>query len=619
MILASCTIGITGCTDEQVIPAGTDEISLQLTRSGDDALETSGASNAVDVYIFKDETLVKTFHVEDPSSEPLSVKNVGNGYIFVTAGRPLDVTVNQTTVEQITAMTAEIGTDGAPMFYSGAATLGEHVYSTRVLGVELERSVARIDVVNQFDQQIQVNEVIVENAPTKSYVFDMGESIECPSVRLSHTFAEPLSGKAEGVFTIFESSQPVNVRIRGLYGNTPMDMTATLPTVQRNKVYTLQVVNAGSKVETTFAVKEWGEGNTVGAGAATGSRLLMDAANSVFPEGVTVDYDNNVVTVPYTGAEGIKIAFLNDTRILNTSTEGLVPTVAITENEIETAQNGYISSFNVDVQPQGKGRLGYSLTMHMSNALLSQCYDFVEIKVEPSPYQIETVFIGGHEWMCFNATSQDLEEQIYILDGLNSVEDMYNQRFAESVGNYFQYGRPNGYSPWTSNSPTAVTRPSDSSPWTKPEYVPLPEGYHIASFTEWEDLVPHNATIPAEYTCRAGERIRAYVVTLPGTLVTPSAAVNSRNFLMRYVVFESLDTGNKLFVPICSHKSNSTAEVPGYNNKTFQDRVSYWVSSDRYVWLIDWMSVNGGDGALLQENRWNYDGFCPVRGIKNPE
>lgn len=616
--------GLTGCSDnsgEPSAPAG-EEVVLTFTRSGEGS--SSEVLKDLNVYLFLGTNLTKTIEAGTPGNNRVTIHGIGDGKIFSTSSLPLDVEEQKTTVSDISGMMVYCDKDAtsAPLFLSGTASLNSDIYAAKKLDIEMVRSVARIDLVNEADPEVSVNEITIEDAPSATYVFPNDKFAESKTISFSRKFDQPFKGTKENLFNIFESDKPISVRIRGTYGDIPMDMTTSLPKVERNKVYTLQVVNVGSKVETTFKVKDWEDGDTLGAGADLGDGMRIDKENSVIPEGVTVDYDHNIVTVPSSGVTGMKLAFKGDTKITLSSTEGATSSTTITENPLVTLDKGYVSSLTIDVKPQGKGRLGYSVLLHLKNALLTQSYDYVDLRVEASPYQIETVKIGGHEWMCFNATSSDLDDQIYILDGIDSVEEMYNQRFAESVGNFFQYGRSTPYSPWTSNDPNANPLPSDDSrgehvPWTNPKNTPLPEGYHIASYSEWGDLIPNGTTIPSEYVCRAGERIKASVVTLPGTLSTPSANVNKQNFKMRYVLFESLDSGNKLFVPICSNKSNSTAEVPGHGGFKFENRVTYWVSNDRGVWLIDWKNVDGGDGAALSESKWNYDGFCPVRGIKD--
>ncbi len=621
MTAALCVACLASCSEQTDGLDFSDGESLQLSFTRSDDGSAGSDPVEVDVYVLKDDTLVKTLHSDDPQSDPLKVKNVGDGWVFTTSGLPLDVEVGTTTAADMRRQTAVCpdSASSAPLFYSASAALDEEVYASGSLRLEMVRSVARIDLVNEADTSIAVHEVVVDNAPSATYVFPCGEMPECDGIRFSHTFATPFKGTCEGVFTIFESDQPVEVRIRGYYGDIPMDVATTLPGIERNHVYTLQVLNTGSKIETSFEIKDWEEGSETGAGPDLGDGIHIDREHSVFPEGVGVDYSAGVITVPATGAAGMTVAFKSDTRIELSSIDGLTPSSEITANPVVTVDDGYISSFNVNVLPQGKGKLGYSVLLHLRNALLSQSYDFVEVRVENSPYQIETVHIGGHDWMCFNATSSDLDDQIYVIDGIGSVEEMYRNCFAQCIGNYFQYGRPNPYSPWTSNDPNAVAMPDDAKPWTNPSYTPLPEGYHIASFAEWEDLVPNNTTIPSEYTCRAGERIRATMVTLPGTLVTHIPEVDNKQYLMRYVQFESLDTGNKLFVPINSQKSAGTSTLPGLNGSRFEKMATYWVSNDRCVWYIDYREVDGADGAYMKEDRFNYNGFCPVRGIKDAE
>ncbi|MEE0979311.1 MAG: hypothetical protein UH625_07900, partial [Muribaculaceae bacterium] len=549
----------------------------------------------------------------------IKIKDVGDGMVYVTSGLPLEVQEEITMVPEMALMTTTCSeADGcAPLFYSGYAPLDNDVYESGKLALDLERSVARIDLVNTELADLVITEVVAENAPSASYVFKADAPLECPAVTLSHTFDEPFKGTCHGVTTLFETDNSVDIRIRGYYRNAEVDMTATLPSVQRNKVYTLNVVNAGTKVETTFNVTDWKDGDSVNATPDAGDGIKIDPEYSVIPQGVAVDFEKNIVTVPATGVNGLKLAFKGQTKIELQSTDNLMPSVTLTENQVEALEQGYVSSFNIDVEAVKKGSLGYNFTMHLRNTLMTFSYDFVEVRVESSPYQVQTVKIGGSEWMCFNATSADIQEQIFLLDGVESVEDMYNNHFVDCIGCYFQYNRPNPYSPWTSNSPTAVTRPSGA--WTNSANMPLPGGYHIASAAEWLKLFPAGTIVPSEYTCATGERISVSVVTLPGTLVTDIDQVNNQNYKMRYVVFESLDTGNKLFIPLVGAKANNSNALPGVGNWTFGTAAPYWMSDDRRVWFINSNVSANPITATMASNGFNYDGFCPVRGIKNAQ
>lgn len=619
LVMAMGMMCVTSCSDQ---PAGLetleeDKVVMSLSRSGDTAAD--GEPFETSVYVFRGESLVKCLHTADAEASPIKIKNVGDGMVYVTSGLPLDVQEGVTVEADMALLTTGCSeSDGcAPLFYTGSASLGDDVYDAGKLSVDLERSVARIDLVNTELADLVVTEVVAENAPAATYVFKGESVLECGTVRLAHVFNEPFRGTCRGVTTLFETDHSVNIRIRGYYENAEVDITATLPSVQRNKVYTLNVVNAGTKVETTFNVTDWKEGDSVSATPDAGNGLKIDPEYSEIPEGVVVDFENNIVTVPAAGVNGLKLAFKAETKIELQSTDNLMPSVSITENPVENLNQGYVSSFNLNVEAVGKGSLGYNFTMHLRNTLMTLSYDFVEVRVESSPYQIQTVTIGGSEWMCFNATSANIEEQIFLLDGVSSVEEMYNNHFADCIGNYFQYNRPNPYSPWTSNSPTAVTRPSGA--WTNAANFPLPAGYHIPSIAEWQQLFPDGTTVPSEYTCATGERISVSVVTLPGTLTTDVAEVNNQNYKMRYVLFESLDTGNKLFIPLVGAKANNTNLLPGVNGWTFGTAVPFWASDDRRAWFINCNVGANPITATMANNGFNYDGFCPVRGIKNAQ
>ena len=84
-----------------------------------------------------------------------------------------------------------------------------------------------------------------------------------------------------------------------------------LPNIERNKVYELSVLNVGATVEGIFEIKPWEKGETIIGKPDTEHRILLNASQSKIPEGVTVDYENNIVEVPATGVSDMKLAFLS--------------------------------------------------------------------------------------------------------------------------------------------------------------------------------------------------------------------------------------------------------------------------------------------------------------------
>ncbi len=84
------------------------------------------------------------------------------------------------------------------------------------------------------------------------------------------------------------------------------------------------------------------------------------------------------------------------------------------------------------------------------------------------------------------------------------------------------------------------------------------------------------------------------------------------------MLFESLTTGAKLYIPFGGLKGNNTAEVPGYGGYRFENRPAYWTNEYQTNWLIDYKSTaEMTDGAMLSKSTWNMNGFLLVRGVRD--
>ncbi len=147
--------------------------------------------------------------------------------------------------------------------------------------------------------------------------------------------------------------------------------------------------------------------------------------------------------------------------------------------------------------------------------------------------------------------------------------------------------------------------------------MPVHGGFRVSTEAEWLSLLPAGVQIPSTYTAGNGEQIKVEVVELPEKLSnSPSAAANKANILMRYLRFESLETGNVLCIPICGMKTAGTAEYPG-GGRAMHAWGCFWISADRYTWLFQIGGTTGALTATQGRDRWNYNGFVPVRGVKN--
>lgn len=543
--------------------------------------------------------------------ESIEINTKGDTKLFCVAGISINGITANTTVEEFLGrtVTSPAGANSAPLFYAGSAEIGAN---QEEVALEMSHGVARIDVACQ-DPRIVIKEVIVENAPAESLIISADAALEeVATVTYSRNIGEDFEGMLEQAFTIFESAQPVTVRVKGTFDGDLMNFSTTIPVVARNKVYTIGV-SGGSDIDASITIADWTQGDK-GEGALTLGETAFDLNASVIPEGVKINAEENTITFPASGVKDMKLAFVTKSPLKMGNILGINESVSITALDPQATDDGYISAFLINIAAQPKCGNAYSFTVMFNGGNNF----FVNMDVEPSPYQIPTVHIGGHDWMCFNAVSNDVEDQIYILDGGPTVEEMYNEHFVDCIGNYFQYGKPTPLNPWTSYDPTQLAEETMDKPWTTLGKVPLPKGFHLPTKADWQDLIPDKTTIPASYKTVSGDSIKASLVTLPGTLVTSSSAVNAKNFKMRYVLFESVISGAKLYVPIAGLKAAANVEVPGYKNYLFDTHAAYWTQVDRDIMFISYKSLEGGiDGAYLEMGRWGYDGLVSVRGIKD--
>ena len=607
--LAACEDSETAMPEGAADPSILTIIAPTLTSASGQGESEMPAS--AQIYEFVDGCFLRS-HSINPSEESVTISTTSTTKVYCVAGAETGTLTASTTLDDFLGrtLTSPDGAQSAPMFYAGASQLAYG--QAEGMELELKRGVARIDLVCH-DERVKISEVIVADAPAASLIIAADAPLaDAPTVSYSRPLGDDFEGELTQAFTIFESAKPVTVRVKGTFDGDLMNFATTITKVARGKVYTV-TISGGSELKSEVETADWQTGDNVDAALSYGASAIRPDLSTI-PDGVEVNAAENSVTIPALGTSDLSLAFLSKEPVELASLLGTTgDEITCTPIDPVATDSGYISRFAIKVKAQPKCAAGYDVTMMLKGG----AHFHVDINVEASPYQIATVRIAGNDWMCFNATSNDPEEQIYLMDDM-TVDKMYNEHFTDCVGNYFQYGKPNPFSPWTSNDPTQFADEARNIPWRANGKVPAPKGFHPASLAEWTALIPNNTTIPSSYMTPSGDSLKATVVTLPGTLETPSAAVNARNFKMRYVLFESITTGAKLYVPIAGLKANDTAEVPGMRGYNLDARTAYWMSDDRMCWLIDFKKLpDDEEGALLQQSRWNYDGFLPVRCVKD--
>lgn len=621
-----CSLLLLGaCKDNApvVLETGGERQTYPLVLQDSEAAGTDLADQFknLSVYQFNNGKFYLKQQVEANAKGEISISATGGSRLYFISGVPFSLsgeTIDEEHFRNI-AIGRDLHDNTAPEFVTAVVDLGDAA-ETRGGGdprvISLKRSVARLDIDASADSKIRISEILVEDAPAAIYPFREGETASEETVSYRKTFETEVGGKQESVFCVFESSRPVHVVLVGSYDDAPLRLRVELPTVERNQVYAVEVRNSGSMLEGTVKVKPWDEGGTVVGSPDVGNRILIDAARSRFPEGVKVDYQNNLVEVPAEGAAGMKFAFLGDSRIEIDSVEGALPDVTFSGISVsEEAAGGFLSTFDASVAPQGKGRLGYSVLVHLKSALTKLSYDYVEIRVAPSKHPIETVEMGGVTWMAFNARSRDLDDQVYPLDGL-TVEEMYRESWINTVGGLFQFGRLYMYVPWQGYSPSNDVghQGAANAPWVSDAYMPCPEGYRVPTRAEWRAILPSDAQIPGNYTTATGEQITATLHVANGKLVTPTGVTGTQ----RYVKLAVDGTDRFLIFPMAGYKGDKSTT----NNPDFGNWALMW-TNDRtgcnggYAWMrrLRFNSANNSI-SVIDEYQWQMEGFGYVRCVK---
>lgn len=591
--------------------------------------QTIASVTSIDLYQFSEGVFVKKVTVDSSKDNVVELAKKPGMKVYAMAGYTVE-NAQLMSENDFSKMTIPVPKDScsAPAFFSSVTKL----VTEDNIDIELQRGVARLDIDNG-DPELKIEKISISGAASCSHIFQTdGRICESESANYCRTFEDGIEGFEERAFVLFETSSPITVTVSGRRNGEAVEIVSETPAIVRSTIYTVCIHqdrlhgskeraysdSNGDSSETDLPtaiiqIRDWEEGD-VESGSIDLGETAIDIERSYIPKGVTINSAYNTVTVPADGVNGMRLAFVTRSTIHLGSVVSETEGVSVTPLSPIAINEGYVSEFMIDVAKQPKCGAHYTATVFFNG---SSSF-FVNINVEPSPFQIPTVHIGGHDWMCFNAVSQDPDEQIFLPHGM-TVEKMYHDNFEYCIGNFFQYGRPNPFSPWKAYDPTMFADQKRDMPWETQSMMPLPKGFHVPSIEEWKDLIPEGTVIPASYRTPSGDSIHAMIITVDGTLDgTPSAATNAQNYLKRGVLFESVTTGARLFLPMGGIKTNTSAEIPTDPKFRFDTKSGYWMKEDRNVMFLEFGKLgDGSDGIHFERDRWYADGFVMLRGIKD--
>ena len=621
-----CMLSMASCSDKEEMPAaGGDgsEMSVSLKGLLTSSAGTSTNQEAISVFQFGNDRLFSKSEFKTYDPEAINLIKGTTKTLYCVSGLELEATEETVPAEfALSTISNAEGDNSAPLFMSGWAAIEPTQMNCEI---NMTRGVARIDL-DARDADMEIKSITVDNAPSVSYVFvgDKGV-LEAETTVYTHEYTTAPDGIENGVFLLFESAKAVDVTVHGSVDGMEIDVPATLESVERNKVYTLRVYDKNASVKAGFTVADWVDGGVIPGSTDIKNGLRIDLSTSVFPEDVKVDAANNIIEVPGTGVKDMKIAFNSEVRVdIDTiiysgerveidSVES--KHVKILAEKAYSVDNGIITKFDVNINPQLKGRPDYEIRMHVKKMTTQTSYDYVTIRVAQSPIQIPTVELAGITWMAFNCTTPELDDQIYVDEG-KTVEDMYIEDWVNCVGGLFQFGRQYKYIPYQAYNPSNdLGEQKQDIPWVHDTHMPCPDGYHVPTVNELLQLFPAGTQLntPCSYVAGNGETIDVEIVRLPGDVVTPTNV----NGVCRYLKLTSQITGNCLILPLAGYKGDkSTAASSNFGR-------------DAVYWGNDNVGCPGGHaramrmlfnwGANCDPNIFQFqmEAFAYVRAVKN--
>ena len=263
------TLFLGACSDDASFEGEGKQQTYSLVVKG---ITTSGSDSSeelrdVSVFQFSDGNLYKTQQLTPESNGQSSISALSGSRLYFLTGVTLPVQEEGITEEEFRNMTIgeELHNNSAPDFMAAIVELEStpQTRSNQEINVGMKRGVARIDLNTTADSKTLIKEIIVKDAPAETYPFIENASASDKTVSYLKKFDPAFGGEQQGIFRIFESKRPVNIILRGTYNEIPISLKMQLPSIERNKVYELSVLNVGATVEGIFEIKPWEEGETI--------------------------------------------------------------------------------------------------------------------------------------------------------------------------------------------------------------------------------------------------------------------------------------------------------------------------------------------------------------------
>lgn len=563
--LSSCMVDQNLQSEEEETKANEKQVTFRMNLSSEANKQPEGSKlSSLIAYHFLNGVLQKI-------DRNISVAD-NNFALYVAGGYTVYFLVNQSETEELKALVNGVSTESSfltlrsvatedqnpPQFFSGSYQFPSELTNLSLANLNMYRNLACLDLDTSRDTQINVSRIVITDASANSTLFP-GKQLSAPSTQkvTYNKVYDPAITSTEGIQYLYESSTPVKVTVYATLHGMPNIVELSIPQIKRNFRYNVKLVGVGSNITGQLQIVPWETGDNATASPDEAGKIYLNSTYSTLTDGVVIDEQKESVSISEKGGEFV-LAFTSDIAVSTDQIEGEGGNITITPEKVETKDGKVISFFRMNVKPQSKGKLPYQAILHMKRPMQQFSYDRFTIDVSGSQYQIMEATIGGVTWMAFNATTANLEDQIYILDGI-SVEETYQRYWGSTIGGLFQWGRPYKYTPWLVGVSNAGGL-AKNSPWTSRTHVPCPPGYRIPTNAEMKALLPLGTTFPGTYTYN-GEKIKVELNTSQPSNVNIGGVTGTA----RYLSFTSETTGEVLYIPLAGAKGDkSGSRDPGF-------------------------------------------------------
>lgn len=551
------------------------------------------ASVKTNCYLFRGNILYQIVRDLSPSFN-LSIPEKASLYFFAGDTEPaelLNVKEGVTTLEDFLNIRTNTSSDKTFKFYTTAIT---DLNSSTDFDIKLHRIWARIDVDKTSSNLLEIDKLVVSGKKTSTLLFKKDNYIH-PSTRQGQVRGLNSSSVKDQFLEVYESEDPLDIAIEGLYDDIPIIFRTTLPKVMRNHQYTLKLVNAGAEITGVFEVNEWTETDTINTAPNADEKIIINEIHSVFPNGTNVDSSGQSISIPHTGGE-VTLAFLAASPVDFESIIDEDNNLDVDMNSQITRESGKIlTKYKIHVKGQGENTMPYATTLKPKSVLRQYSSSQISLIVQSPPLYIREVTLGGLTWMAFNVQSKN--DIIYPIKG-NNVEAMYNNEWITSLGGMFQYGRLYRYAPWESGINNQGNQSVDDS-WTNATKTPCPEGYRLPTYKETTDFFGNytgGGLVPGKWKAGNGEEITATIETASNSQININGVIGTAKFLK----LVGSSKGDILYIPFGGMKSNTN---PSDKNPQFSQGFRLWLSEESSndpskAWSIFCGNLNGVDAQI---------------------